>query len=368
MLQKMRDNAQGTAAKILLGLLVVVFTIFGVGAFQAFLVTDPPAAKVNGEKITRATLAQEMERRKAQILAQMGDAANPDLIDNARLQRSVLDQLINRQLMLEAAHHMGLATTPAAVEKAIVDNPQFQTDGHFDPNLYQRLLANAGHSATSFKDQLTNDITLVQLSGAITESPFVTDRELREAARMLAQKRDFAYVVVSPAQFKDKVTVSDADVSAYYEAHLGDFMTPETVDVDYVKLSLADIAKEPAYAPTEEQVAARYESDKAAFKPDEEREISHILLQVGPKRTEQQAREQLAAVRARLEKGEKFEDIARQISEDPGSAANGGDLGFVSKGALTPEFERVAFELPVGKVSEPVKTPFGLHLSKVDAF
>ena len=366
MLQKMRDNAQGTAAKILLGLLVVVFTMFGFGAFEAFIVTDPPAAKVNGEKISRAALAQEVERQKNRILAQMGDSADPNLIDTAQLQQSVLEQLINRQVMLEAAHEMGLRTGPAAVDQAILDNPQFQTNGRFDADLFQRLLANVGHSPTSFKNELTNNITLVQLSGAITETPFVTEQEVREAARMVAQKRDFAYVEVSPERFKDQVVISDEDVAGYYEAHLADFMTSETVDVDYVHLSLDALASDAEYAPSEEDVAARYEANKAAFTPSEQRHISHILLQIGANRSEQQAREQLAAVARRLAAGERFEDVAREVSEDPGSAPNGGDLGFVAKGALVPEFEQVAFSLAPGTVSEPVKTEFGMHLIKVD--
>jgi peptidyl-prolyl cis-trans isomerase D len=366
MLQKMRDNAQGVAAKVLLGLLVVVFTMFGFGAFQAFIVTDPPAAKVNGEKISRAVLAQEMERQKNRILAQMGESANPDMIDTAQLQQTVLEQLINRQLVLEAADDMGLRTAPAVVDQAIVDNPQFQTNGHFDRDLYQRLLANVGHSPASFKDELTNNITVVQLSGAVTETPFVTEQALREAARMVAQKRDFAYVDVSPDRFKDQVAIADEDIEGFYEAHRADFMTPEMVDVDYVRLSLDAFDKQAAYAPTDDEITARYEANKAAYTPAEQRRISHILLKVGPNRTEAQAREQLAGVARRLQKGEKFEDIAREISEDPGSASNGGDLGFVAQGALVPEFEQAAFALAPGAISDPVKTEFGMHLIKVD--
>src|SRR5262245_45153200 len=117
MLQKMRDNAQGTAAKILLGLLVIVFTIFGCGAFQAFIEPNPPAAKVNGEKISRAALEMEVERQRKQLLDQMGQNANPDLIDAARLQKSVLDRMINRKLILETADTMGLRASEADVDK-----------------------------------------------------------------------------------------------------------------------------------------------------------------------------------------------------------------------------------------------------------
>lgn len=365
MLQKMRDNAQGTAAKILLGLLVIVFTIFGFGAFQAFIEADPPAAKVNGEKISRATLAAETERQRARMLAQMGEKADPNLIDATRLQKTVLDGLINRKLLLETAHEMGMRVGETDVDRAITDNPQFKVDGKFDPELYKRLIGGAGHSLQSFKDEMTNNMTLVQLNGAMTETPFVTDVEARAIARLAAQKRDFAYLVFSPDQYKDAVSVTDEDVAAYYQSHLPDFMTADMVDVDYVRLSAAEMAQREEFAPTEEQIVAQYEVDKKAFQPSEQRHVAHILLQVDSKRSEDAARTELLSIRDRIAHGESFEEIARKVSEDPGSAAAGGDLGFVARGTLTPEFEKSAWALDVGQVSEPIRTEFGVHLIKV---
>jgi len=365
MLQKMRDNAQGTAAKILLGLLVIAFTIFGFGAFQAFIEADPPAAKVNGEKISRGTLAAETERQRQRLLAQMGENANPDLIDTVRLQKSVLDGLINRKLLLESAQTMGLRVSEAEVDRAIMDNPQFKVDNKFDRELYQRLIAGAGQTPLGFKEEMTNNITLVQLNGAMTETPFLTDQEARDVARLLTQTRDFAYLLFAPEKYKSEVTVTDDAVAAYYQSHLADFMTEDTVDVDYVQLSLAEMAHAEEFAPTEEQIAAQYDVDRNAFKPTEQRHIEHILLQVNAARTEDAARAELASIRDRIARGEKFENIARSVSEDPGSAPAGGDLGFVAHGALVPEFEKAAWALAPNQVSEPVRTEFGVHLIKV---
>jgi peptidyl-prolyl cis-trans isomerase D len=365
MLQKMRDNAQGTAAKILLGLLVIVFTIFGFGAFEAFVDSEPPAAKVNGEKISRVALESEVERQRLRMLAQMGQNANPDLIDTARLQKSVLDGLINRKLILETAGAMGLRVSEADVDRAIMDNPQFRVNNKFDPELYKRLIANAGQTTLGFKEEMTNNITLVQLNGAMTETPFLTDQEARDIARLLTQKRDFAYLVFAPDKYKAEVTVTDDAVASYYQSHLPDFMTDDVVDVDYVQLSLAELARAKEFEPNEEQVVAQYDTDRKTFEPAEQRHIEHILLQVNATRTEDAAREQLSAIRERLTKGEKFEDIARAVSEDPGSAVSGGDLGFVARGALVPEFEQAAWALAPNQISEPVRTEFGVHLIKV---
>jgi peptidyl-prolyl cis-trans isomerase D len=365
MLQKMREHSQSTATKILLGVLIIVFTMFGFGAFEAFMKADPPAAKVNGVKITQSQLAMETDRQRQRILAQMGERANPDLIDAARLRQSVLDSLINQTILMESAKDMGLRVSEAEVDRVIVENPQFQVGDKFDPDLYRRLLANAGHTPLTFKAELTNNFTLAQLTGAVRETPFITDDELRDMARLITQTRDIAFLVYTPELYEGEVTVSDDDVNTYYQAHLPDFMTEDTVDVDYVKLSVEDLAKDDAFAPTEEQIAAQYVADAKAFKPEERRRIAHILLQVNGSRSEDAAKAELAAIKERLAHGERFEDIARKVSEDPGSAKSGGDLGLISKGALAPEFEQAAWTLDVNQVSDPVRTEFGVHLIKV---
>ena len=365
MLQKMREHSQSTATKLLLGLLIIVFTMFGFGAFEAFMKTDPPAAKINSVEISQGQLAMETDRQRQRMLAQMGADANPDLIDTKLLQKSVLDGLINQTILIGAAHDMGLRVSDAEVDRIIVENPQFQVDGKFDADLYRRLLANAGHTPVSFKTELTNNFTLAQLTGAVRETPFVTDAEIRGVARLITQTRDIAYLVFTPEQYKSEVSVDDADVEGYYQAHLPDFMTPDTIDIDFVQVTVEDLAKDDALAPSEELVLAQYETDAKAFKPSERRQVAHILLQVNASRTEATARAELATLKTRIANGERFDDIARKVSEDPGSAKSGGDLGLISQGALDPAFEQSAWALEVGQLSEPVKSEFGVHLIKL---
>jgi peptidyl-prolyl cis-trans isomerase D len=365
MLQKMRDHSQSTATKLLLGLLIIVFTMFGFGAFEAFMKTDPPAAKIDGVEISQGQLAMEMDRQRQRILVQMGEGANPDLIDAKLLQKSVLDGLINQTILMRAARDMGMRVSDAEVDRIIVENPQFQVDGKFDADLYRRLLANAGHTPVSFKVELANNFTLAQLTGAVRETPFVTDAEIREVARLITQTRDIAFLVFSPEQYTSEVTVAETDVEGYYQAHLPDFMTPDTIDVDFVQLTLEDLAKDDALAPSEEQVLAQYQSDEKAFKPSERRRVAHILLQVNASRSEEAARVELATIKGRIANGERFEDVARKASEDPGSAKSGGDLGLIAQGALDPAFEQSAWSLEVGQLSEPVKSEFGVHLIKL---
>ena len=365
MLQKMREHSQSTATKVLLGLLIVVFTMFGFGAFEAFMKTDPPAAKVDGVDISQSKLAMETDRERQRILTQMGERADPDSIDVKRLRESVLDGLINQTILMKYAADIGLRVSDAEVDRVIVANPQFQVAGKFNADLYRRLLANAGHTPLTFRAELTNNFTLAQLTGAIRETPFVTDAEVRDIARLVAQKRDVAYLTFEPKRFEDAVKVSDDDVNAYYQSHMPDFMTQDTVDVDYVELSAEEMAKSDEFAPTDAQIKAQYDADAKAFKPQELRHVEHIMLQVNASRTEQAAKAELIAIKKRLAQGERFEDIARKVSEDPGSAQSGGDLGFISKGAFAPEFDQAAWSLGVGDVSDPVHTQFGEHLIKV---
>jgi peptidyl-prolyl cis-trans isomerase D len=367
MLQKMREHSQSLATRILLGLLIIVFTMFGFGAFEAFIKSDPPVAKINGVKISQARLAMETDRQKQRILAQMGEKANPDLLDTTRLRKSVLDGLVNQTILLESAKDMGLRVSEAEVDRVITEDPQFQSNNQYDPELFRRLIANAGHTPMSFRTELTNSYTVAQLTGAVRETPFATDDEVRDIARVLVQQRDIAYLAFSREKFEDGISISNEDVGAYYNSHLPEFMTEDTVDVEYVELSVRDLAKDPAFAPQNEQIAARYESDAKAFKPSERRQIEHILLQVNASRSEEAATKELAAIKDRIGQGERFEDLARKLSEDPGSSKSGGDLGFISQGALAPEFEKAAWALGINEVSDPVRTAEGVHLIKVVA-
>lgn len=365
MLQKMRDNLQGWAAKVVIALIIVTMAMFGFGAFDWFTKADPVVASIGGEDVRQSQLTLEMERQRQRIAAQMGENFDPSIIDADMLRNSVLDGLVNRALLRSAAADMGLAVSESEIDRSIVANTEFQIDGKFDQELYRRLLAGAGHSPASFRREVANSYTLVQLNGGVSDTEFATEAESRTLARLVSQTRDVAFLTIDPASLTDTVAVSDEDIGDYYESHPDEFMTPESVDAAYVELAVDDIARNLDIDLTEDQITARYEADRAAFASNEQRRTAHILLEVGDARDEAAARTELLAVRARIEAGESFEDLAKALSEDAGSKAAGGDLGFVSRDALVPEYAEVAWSLAPGEVSQPVTTPFGVHLIKV---
>ncbi len=365
MLQKMRDNLQGWAAKVIVGLIVITMAMFGFGAFDFFSQADPAAATVNGEEITQNQLATEVERQRQRIAAQLGNI-DPSTLDDAMLRNSVLEGLINRALLLEVATDMGLAVSEADVDKAIVGNADFQTDGVFDQDRFRSLLAGAGHSPLSFRSELASSYRLVQLSDGVNETPFVTEAERRALARLLAQTRDVAVLVFDPADVGASLTITDEEIEEFYASRPDDYMTEESVDLAYVELSVAGLAADPAIVVDEEEILARYEADREVFAGSEQRRASHILIEITDDRSEADARALLLDAKQRVLAGESFSKLAGELSEDPGSAGNGGDLGFVNKGAFVPEFEEVVWNLAPSEISEPITTQFGVHLIQLN--
>lgn len=366
MLQRMRDGAQSMGAKILVGIIAFVLTVFGFGAFNLFAVGEPVAATVNGEDITEALLGVEMERRRRDILRQMGEGADPSLIDESLLRQSTLGLLVDQALLRQTAEDLGLAASANRLSRDILRNPEFQVEGAFDEDRFRAVLASSGFSPSSYQDEVANNTLIVQLAGSVGDTGAPTDLEVRETASLLTQRRDVAWLAFRTDDFATDIEISEEDIAAYHDYNIDRFMTPERLDVEYVSLSLADMAD--GIEVTEEDVREAFaaeERDRTAAGDVRRRRGAHILLEVGDDRSEADARAQLAEVRRELQAGGSFEDRARELSEDPGSATNGGDLGLVGRDVFDPAFESALWELEVGELSEPVVTAFGVHLIRL---
>ena len=366
MLQRMRDGAQTMGAKIMVGIIAFVLTVFGFGAFNLFAVGEPVAVTVNGEDVTEALLGVEMERRRRDILRQMGESADPSLIDESLLRQSTLGLLVDQTLLRQTAEDLGLAASAERLNRDILRNPEFQVEGTFDEDRFRAVLASSGFSPSSYQDELANNTLIVQLAGSVGDTGAPTDREVREAASLLTQRRDVAWLEFRTEDFATDIEVSEEDIAAYHDYHLDRFMTPERLDVEYVRLSLTDLAD--GIELTEEDVREAFaaeERDRVVAGDVRRRRGAHILLEVGEDRSEADAITELAALRQELQTGASFEDKARELSEDPGSAANGGDLGLVGRDVFDRAFESALWELEVGELSEPVVTAFGVHLIRL---
>lgn len=367
MLQKLRDQTQSFGFKVLAGVMIFVLAVFGFGAFNLFVNSDPEVASVNGEEITQSELLVAMEREQGRIAAQFGEGFDPSLIDGARLQAAVLDQLIARQLLGQAVDELGFGVSQSRVDEAVTANPAFQVDGRFDAELYKRRVRQLRYTPQQFHRETGALMALEQLRRGLTETAFLTDWEVRQSARLLSQKRDIAYLAFTEDDFLPLVEVSDEEVATRYAENELEYRTEETVDVEYLELSAEGLVNDESISVSEAAIEETYAADSAEALSGDRRQARHILLEVGASRTAERAENELNAVRERIVGGADFASLAEELSEDPGSAALGGDLGMVAKGIFDPAFEQALWELEVGEISEPVRTDFGYHLIQLDA-
>lgn len=357
MLQNIRDNSQGVIAKIIIGLIIAVFALFGVESIISGLVTSPPVAEVNGEEITEFQLQNSTQTLMNSI------GANAQSIDQELVEQLALNQLIEEVVLRQAARDAGMAVSEDTVDRAIINTPQFQVSGRFDSDLAVRTLAAQGFSVPAYRADLRQRMLIGQLANAYSGSNFVTDAELEQIAALTRQTRDFRYLSVPMGTRTLDRPVSDAEIQEYYENNQEQFRQPETVVLNYVLLDQAAIGAE--IEVPESELRAVYEDERAAFEGSAEKRASHILFETGSAMSEQQALEAASAARQRIADGEDFAALARELSSDTGSANSGGDIGYTDGSAFPEAIEAALEQLELNEVSDPVVSEFGVHLVKL---
>ncbi len=356
MIQSMRELAQSTIAKILVGIIIVLLLLFGYGSFDIFNTANAPIATVNGEDISQTEYEQAITAERNQAEGQ---------VDDAKLRADVLDTMIKRTLLQELGGALSLSVSTADIDQRITTDPAFSEDGKFSPARFQQLLANNGFSPAMYRTALMEAGVIEQIQQGIADSEFMTPVEMRRIAALVNQQRDVAWVDVAPASFAAQVQVDDATVRRYFDANARRFQIPESVVVDYVRVTRDAVARGIAITPAD--IAAEYQRGVAeSTRQGERRHVAHIMLEPKPGRSQAQAVAALQAVAARIAGGESFADVARAVSEDASSKELGGDLGFVTKGELPePVLDAAIWKLAVGQVSAPIVSSAGVHLLTV---
>jgi len=365
MLQAIRNRAMGLLGWIVIGLIIITFALFGLGSYlqdksQVFV------AKVNEVEISPRELQLAYQQQRARMEQMLGDAYNPALIDDQMLKQTALNGLIQRQLLLQAAQKDGMLVSDQLLVAQIHAVPAFREDGSFSEEKYQRLIRQQGRLPAEFEYETRRMLQTEQLLNGLSQTAFVTPDELDQAYRLQDQRRDFSYSIISSESFKKDVEISDEQIKQYYDQHSEKFITPERVRLAYLRLS-ADALSENIQV-DEEELVAYYEEKKESLLTQEQRRASHILIQVAAgadEETANSAKAEAEDLLKQIRNGSDFAELARQHSDDPGSAAQGGDLGFFAHGAMVPEFEKTVFSMEVGDVSEPVHTQFGFHIIKL---
>lgn len=362
MLQKMRDNAQSWVAKVIVGVIVLIFALTGWESISRFTSDDEKAAEVNGTAISKVELEQAVSLQRQQLVQQLRQMGNenfdPSLIDDNLLRASVLDGLIERAVLLDGAADANLKVSEQMIDQLILGTPDFQVDGQFSADRFDIVIRNMGlASRMAFRDLVRQELLIAQLRNAYEATAFATPAEREHLARLENQTRDFA--VLEVAAEHEAVEISDEDVQQHYEENKEQFKSPEKVILEAVTLSRRDFFDQVEV--DEQAIEQLYQREVGNLV--EQRRAAHILVEIDEDEAAALARAQEAY--ERLQAGEDFAEVAKEYSDDSGSANRGGDLGFTVEGAFDPAFDEALSALEEGQVSEPVRTTYGYHLIKL---
>lgn len=362
MLQSIRDKTPKWLATTVLVALSVPFAFFGINSYFSAR-AETWVAKAGKVEISPAEFKERMEIVRRNLRQQRGAAYDASQIENPEFKRKLLEQLVDERLSSAAAESIGASATDAAVREQIEKFEAFQTDGKFDPAVYKmRVNQSYGRTPLAFEQLIAEQLNASAIPGRIGESTFVSDAAVERYLRLRDQTRDFKFVAIPP-QNDPTDQPADADLTAYYELHKDEYSIPEQVSLDYVELDAAKMALD--VVADEAALKEKYEREKTRFVSPEQRQASHILIKLAPgadAAADKAALDKITALAAEIKAGKSFAEVAKASSEDLGSKAQGGDLGFIEKGSVSGEFEKALFAMAPNTISEPVKSDQGYHL------
>lgn len=356
MLQSLRDNLKGAVAVFVMAIFVVPLVLFGVEQLFVGSVGGTDAAVVNGEGISQRDLQREIVTEKTRLQQQFDLTSSDPRLDDSNLRGPALERLVRRSALFTMAKEGRMGVSKEQLWRDIAQIDAFQIDGQFDYQLFKERISNFYTPAT-FLDASAKDYVLRQLSIGLTNSSFVTDADLSLIAAITQQKRSF-YTVRIPATSLGEVVVDEVEIRQFYDANPERYMEPETAQIDYLELSLDQLASE--QTPSEADVRTAYEIEVSEFKARPRYKVAHILVEDGDA-----SETKVEAIQAQLSAGAEFSDLAAEYSDDLGSKDNGGELGDMVEDAFPKAFVAATKTLEKGAVSGPVKTDSGTHFIKV---
>lgn len=359
MLDTLRNSARGTTGKVIVGLIVITFTLFGAESIISIAGNTAPAT-VNGEDVSELDYQRLLNNRQQELTSQFGAEAAAQLINSPFIQDEILESLISQTLQSQMATQLEFDASEEQVLKTLADIPAFQIDGQFDQNRYQNVLSANGFNHQSFVLAQRQQTALTQFQAGIANTAFVIDKSVERIAALEAQTREIEYKSFNASDFTSRVELTEEDINDYYVENESNYLTEEQVKLDYILITLDSIADQQSI--NESELQAAYDSYVASLGGQESREISHILFADGDTQAEANA------ALARLAAGESFADLAVELSDDPGSAEFGGSLGELIPDVYVQEFYDAAVLLQnEGDVTDLVETQYGIHLIRLDS-
>src|SRR5437660_507711 len=363
MLQRIGDALKGQKwlAYLVLGALALVFAAWGAyGIVNLNFGGSDYAAEANGAKISLEEAHNRWVRQQTQWQQRLGGMEIPPEL-RKRFQDQMLEGMIGEALIAERTQSLGYRVSTEALREAVQQEPAFQVGGQFSPEAAKGVLAQAGISLADYERDLRTQARRAQLEGGIRASEFLTPAERARLAELEGQEREVRYLVLPVERFKSAAGVDAAAVQAYYKAHQAEYMTPESARLEYAQLSLAALEAQVTVSDTD--LRAAYEKAKGRLEVPEKRHARHVLI---TGKDDAAALAQAQKVLAEAKAGKDFGELAQQYSQDPGSAHNGGDLGWAERSAFVAPFADALFGMKVGEIKGPVKTQFGYHIIRLD--
>jgi peptidyl-prolyl cis-trans isomerase D len=362
MLQSIHDKLKGWLAGVVLGAIGLVFVFWGIN----WTLSAPNyAAKVNGSEVSANEVRQSYQQQLAQVERQSNGAVSD--AQRNEIRRRVLDQYVNTEALVTRADALGYRVGDQELLDAMSQVPIFQVDGKFDKAHAVAVLRAQGRSIPEIEALFRRDAKLRQLDSALSLSSFATATEIKQYRALTRQQRELAWVAFSADKYASQATPDDAALKTYYDAHKSAYMTPETVDLRYLEISLSQLASKVTV--DDAQLKTYYDEQKVKtperFTAVEQRRVSHILLPVASPKDDAAVKAKAEGILKRAQAGEDFAALAKQFSQDPGSAQQGGDLGWSERKVWVAPFADAAFSMKVDEIRGPVKTQFGYHILKL---
>lgn len=356
MIQDLRENLKGTAAVVIGAVVLLAMIVTGQEVSKTSF--SDTVASVNGDDISAKDLSRAMTQEKIRLKNQFGLPDDAEQLKDENLRQPALANLMRQRAVIQAAQRSGMGVSEVVVKDQI--KQAFTQDNQFNAQGFNSYLANFGYTQATLLQQESDGYMVRQLLSGLNNSAFITSKEVELLAGIVGQKRSFSAITI-PKEKASKVTPSEEEISQYYQDNQASFSEPEKVSLQYLEVSVDQLAK--SQEVSEEEIKAAFEKELAEFKADPELSIAHILIEAGKNSGEADAK--IAQVQAKITSGEAFDTLVKTYSDDLGSKELGGDLGVMTGDAFPPEFKTAVAALKEGQVSGPLKTSAGTHFVKL---
>ena len=352
MLSSIKNKTKGWLAYLIVGLITVPFALFGVNEYFTGA-SNVVVASIDDDEISKEAFLAEFNPQKRRLQQKLAEQYNTEF--DAVLKQSIINQMIDKRLLNQLAEQMSHATSSSELNAIIQANELFQEQGRFSLDKYKNLLRLNGYTPAEYESVRAKELTQNQIKYNLLDSAFMLPSQLERLQNLNDQQRKFSYIKLNADDYTNKVTVDAKSVKDYYNNQKESFFEPEQAKIEFVELSLAEIAK--TIEATDDELFNFYEDEQARFTSEEERQAQHILLP---------SKELANKVLDLLGQGVDFDKLAAQYSEDTGSKDSGGDLGLFGRGVMVDAFENAVFAMQEGQLSELVKSDFGYHIIKLN--